>query len=60
MVSGFIPVVQSEPRHVQQRLEEVHHGVVVWPGDNPGQCGEVDDKDSGDERGELRERLAWA
>ena len=52
----LVPVVESQPRPVQQRPDQLHHGVVVRPEDQAGQAGEADDQDSGDESEGLGER----
>ena len=52
----FVPVLDLQPRHVQQRHDQLHHDVVVGPEDNAGQAGEGEDQESGDERERLGER----
>ena len=52
----LVPVVEPQPRPVQQRPDQLHHGVVVRPEDQAGQAGEADDQDSGDESEGLGER----
>ena len=31
VAGDFVPVTELQPRHLQQRLDQLHHGVVVWP-----------------------------